>query len=124
MALTPGTRGRRPGDDEVHRITSAPRSHADDQHSRVVQYLVSMTVRAACLVLAFVVPGPLRWVFIAGAVLLPYVAVVLANAGREAAPPPPETPTPRPYGSMGTGPGRSGRERPHEPGNESDPRDT
>lgn len=93
MARNPGTRGRRPGDDEVHRITSAPRSHADDQHDRIVKYLVSMSIRAVCLVLAVVVPGPLRWVFVAGAVILPYVAVVLANAGREGTPPPHEAPT-------------------------------
>ncbi len=41
-----------------------------------------MSIRAVCIVLAFVVPGPLRWVFIAGAVVLPYVAVVIANAGQ------------------------------------------
>jgi len=101
VARTPGTQGRRPGDDEVHRITSAPRSHADDQHARIVKYTVSMTIRAICLVLAFVVTGPLRWVFVAGAVLLPYVAVVLANAGRESTPPPPEAPTAQPYGTLG-----------------------
>jgi hypothetical protein len=31
-------------------------------------------------VLAIVTSGPLRWVLVAGAVFLPYVAVVLANA--------------------------------------------
>jgi Flp pilus assembly protein TadB len=112
VARNPGTRGRRTGDDEVHRITSAPRSHADDQHSRIVKYMVSMSVRAVCLVLAFVVPGPARWVFVAGAVLLPYVAVVLANAGREATPPPPEAPTVVPYGSLGPAPGRDPRDDP------------
>lgn len=93
----------------MHRITSAPRSHADDQHARIVKYTVSMAIRAVCLVLAFVVPGPLRWVFVAGAVLLPYVAVVLANAGRESTPPPHEAPTARPTGALGPGPGDIGR---------------
>lgn len=88
----------------MHRITSAPRSHADDQHARIVKYTVSMSIRAVCLVLAVVVPGPLRWVFVAGAVLLPYVAVVLANAGREATPPPHEAPTVLPYGTLGSAP--------------------
>ena len=100
MTRIPGTRGGRP-DDEVHRITSAPRSHADDQHARIVKYTVSMAIRAVCLVLAFVVPGPLRWVFVAGAVLLPYFAVVIANAGREPSLPPPEAPTQLPLGSIG-----------------------
>jgi Flp pilus assembly protein TadB len=75
---------------DVHRITDARRSHAEDQHDRMVKYTVSMSIRMVCLVLALVVTGPLRWVFIAGAVLLPYVAVVIANASREQAPPPPE----------------------------------
>ncbi len=44
------------------------------------RYLISMAVRTVCVVLAVVVAGPLRWVFIAGAVILPYVAVVMANA--------------------------------------------
>ncbi len=49
----------------------------------MVRYAISMAIRTVCVVLAVVVDGPLRWVFVAGAVLLPYVAVVLANAGRE-----------------------------------------
>ena len=40
-----------------------------------------MTLRTLCFVGAVAVgPGILRWVLIAGAVFLPYVAVVLANA--------------------------------------------
>ena len=42
-----------------------------------------MAVRTACVVLAVLTDGPWRWVFVAGAIGLPYVAVVLANAGRE-----------------------------------------
>lgn len=87
---------------DVQRITSAPRSHADDQHSRFVKYTVSMSIRMVCLVLALVVTGPLRWVFIAGAVVLPYVAVVLANASREQAQPPPDAWT---LGARELGPG-------------------
>ncbi len=44
------------------------------------RYLVSMLIRTVCVVLVLVVEGPLRWVFIVGAVVLPYVAVILANA--------------------------------------------
>jgi hypothetical protein len=78
-------RERRSADD-VHRITDAKRSHSDDQHARIVKYSVSMAIRAVCLVLALVVTGPFRWVFITGAIVLPYVAVVIANAGHEQAP--------------------------------------
>lgn len=64
-------------------ITSARRALQDDVDQRTHRYLVSMGIRTACLVLAVVIEGPLRWVFLAGAIVLPYVAVVLANAGRE-----------------------------------------
>lgn len=84
-------RRRAPADPaQVHRITDARRPHADDQHDRFVKYTVSMSIRMVCIVLALVVRGPLQWVFIAGAVVLPYVAVVIANASREQAPSPPE----------------------------------
>jgi hypothetical protein len=39
-----------------------------------------MTIRVICIVLAMVVQGWLMWVFFAGAILLPYFAVVIANA--------------------------------------------
>jgi hypothetical protein len=65
---------------EVYRITGAPRSHTDDLNRRVNRYLISMAIRTACVVLVFVVHGPLRWIFVVGAVFLPYVAVLFANA--------------------------------------------
>jgi hypothetical protein len=40
-----------------------------------------MGIRTVCFVLAIVTTGPLRWVLVSAAVFLPYVAVVLANAG-------------------------------------------
>jgi len=76
---------------EVHRITGVAPSRSQDLDRRVNRYLISMAVRTACVVLVFVVPGPARWVFAAGAVFLPYVAVLFANASgapREAGPPP------------------------------------
>jgi hypothetical protein len=44
------------------------------------RYLISMAIRTVCVVLAVFVGGPMRWVFIAGAVFLPYIAVIMANA--------------------------------------------
>jgi hypothetical protein len=64
----------------VVRITSAPRSHTEDINRRINRYLVSMTIRTACVVLIFVVHGPARWVAAAGAIFLPWIAVMLANA--------------------------------------------
>lgn len=80
MAARTGRSSRGRGD-EVVRITTARESADQDRHTREVRYLVSMGVRVGCFVGAILVgPGWLRWVLVAGAVLLPYVAVVMANA--------------------------------------------
>ncbi|MGI8577824.1 MAG: DUF3099 domain-containing protein [Nocardioidaceae bacterium] len=60
-------------------ITSARRSRSDDIKHRQTRYLISMGIRTACFVLAVLTPSPYRWFFVAGALFLPYVAVVLAN---------------------------------------------
>ena len=63
------------------RITTAARSRREEIAARQRRYLISMGIRTLCVIGAVVVgPGWLRWVLIAGAVLLPYVAVVMANA--------------------------------------------
>ncbi|WP_422391834.1 DUF3099 domain-containing protein [Arthrobacter sp. N1] len=50
--------------------------------TRMIRYTVSMSIRLVCFILVFVVPyGWLSWVMIAGAVFLPYFAVVVANGG-------------------------------------------
>jgi hypothetical protein len=71
----------------VHRITQAPEALAVDQSRRERRYLAQMGVRVLCFLLAVTlwnhVPAAVSWVLIAGAVVLPYVAVLLANAGRE-----------------------------------------
>lgn len=64
-------------------ITSAQRALSDEQAGRTRKYLISMGIRTACVIGAIFVPGWPRWVLIAGAVVLPYLAVVIANAGRE-----------------------------------------
>jgi hypothetical protein len=70
---------------EAVRITTAPRSRADDIAARQRRYVYSMGLRTVCFVGA-VVAGindvdVLMWVLLVGAVFLPYVAVVMANAG-------------------------------------------
>jgi Protein of unknown function (DUF3099) len=67
----------------VYQITSARPGVRDDVDSRTRRYLFSMAVRTACFIGAVVAHGWLRYVLIAGALVLPYLAVVLANAGRE-----------------------------------------
>jgi hypothetical protein len=69
--------------DPVHTITQAQRALSAEQAGRTRKYLISMGIRTACVLGAIVVPGWPRWVLLAGAVILPYLAVVIANAGRE-----------------------------------------
>jgi Flp pilus assembly protein TadB len=80
--------GQPPSHDEVFRISGAPRALSDDVDGRTRRYLWSMAVRTLCFllcVLFWVVLDQkvLASIFLVGAVLLPYVAVVIANAGRE-----------------------------------------
>ncbi len=71
----------RQNDESSVRITSARRSREEDLAMRQRRYLISMAVRVLCFVGAIVVgPGWLRWVLVLGSVVLPYLAVVLANA--------------------------------------------
>ncbi len=66
-----------------HRITSAGLALSEEQVSRQRKYFISMMIRTACFILTIVLPSPYRWVALFGAVTLPYIAVVIANAGRE-----------------------------------------
>lgn len=70
-------------DESVHRITTAQTGLSTEQRARTKRYLISMSIRTACFIAAVVASGWLRWAFLAGAVFLPYIAVVMANAGRE-----------------------------------------
>ncbi|MBT0772408.1 DUF3099 domain-containing protein [Kineosporia sp. J2-2] len=68
----------------VHSITGAVSPHSDDLDARIRRYLISMSIRVVCVVLAIVIHARWGhwswWIFAAGAVILPYVAVVMANA--------------------------------------------
>jgi hypothetical protein len=68
--------------DAPQSVTSAPESRTADQVRRLKQYLLTMGIRTACFVLLVVIHHPVRWVFAAGAVFLPFFAVVAANAVR------------------------------------------
>ena len=67
------------------RITSAAAPLSDDIAARSRRYLIQMGIRLACFLGAVLIDHWTRWVLLVGAVVLPYVAVVLANAGRERA---------------------------------------
>ena len=64
------------------RITTASTSRDEDIAARQKRYLLAMGFRTVCFVAAiFVTETWLRVVLIIGALVLPYVAVVMANAG-------------------------------------------
>jgi hypothetical protein len=71
--------------DAVQSATALPTSPEEDRKHRMRAYSIAMSIRMACLILVFVVPGWLKIVFGIGAVVLPYVAVVLANVGAKGA---------------------------------------
>ena len=64
-------------------ISSAKYGHSDEIPGRMKKYLISMIIRTACFIGAIFTEGVLRWVLIAGSLILPYIAVVVANAGQE-----------------------------------------
>ena len=78
MASTPGA-----GENEVYDVTSAPKALSSDLSSRQKRYFISMMIRTLCFILTVILPSPFRWFALFGAVTLPYIAVVIANAGRE-----------------------------------------
>lgn len=63
-------------------VTNAPENLRDEQKGRIQRYLFTMGIRTLAFVLAVLTEGPVRWVFVALAVFLPYVAVVAVNAVR------------------------------------------
>ncbi|WP_433677415.1 DUF3099 domain-containing protein [Microbacterium gorillae] len=68
-----------------HSATSLPRSPQDEAASRLKRYAITMGIRIACFLLMVLIQpyGWWSWVFAAGAIFLPYIAVVRANAGEE-----------------------------------------
>jgi hypothetical protein len=51
---------------------------------RMIKYAVAMGIRLVCLLLVFVVDGWFKIIAIAGAVFLPWIAVVIANGSDKA----------------------------------------
>jgi flagellar basal body-associated protein FliL len=61
-------------------VTSLDISPEEERKSRMIKYTIAMSVRVVCIVLAVMVQGWLMWLLFAGAIFLPYFAVVIANA--------------------------------------------
>jgi hypothetical protein len=68
-------------------VTSAQPGRSEDLDSRIVRYAWMMSIRIVCFVLAVLTPSPWRWLFVVGAIALPYFAVVLANTQRSSTQP-------------------------------------
>ncbi|MFI2639446.1 DUF3099 domain-containing protein [Streptomyces sp. NPDC018610] len=82
------------GGAQVFRITGARTGLQEDVRGRQRRYVISMTIRTASVLLAVALWNVERYVAIVALVLgavLPYIAVVIANAGRENAPGLPST---------------------------------
>lgn len=80
---------RKHSDPEVFRISGARTGLTDDIRGRQRRYVISMAIRTVSVILTVVlwnVERPLAWATLVVGALLPYVAVVLANAGRENTP--------------------------------------
>lgn len=76
-------------------VTSVPHAREDADRRSVRTYIVTMGIRTLCFALAVLVT-PYGWhtaAFAVGAIILPYIAVVIANAGRSMTTPPVELPT-------------------------------
>lgn len=76
--------GRFSSDPEVHSITDAAGAHSEDMRQRMIKYALAMGIRMVCLVLIFVVDGWFKIIAVAGAVFLPWIAVVIANGNDKA----------------------------------------
>ncbi|CAL9396001.1 MULTISPECIES: DUF3099 domain-containing protein [Streptomyces] len=87
-------RKQRGGGAQVFRITGARAGLQEDVRGRQRRYVISMTVRTISVILAATLWNVERHVAIVALVLgavLPYIAVVIANAGRENTPSLPST---------------------------------
>ena len=62
-------------------ITTLPESPDDERRRRMVRYGIAMGIRALCIIACLFVRGWWLLIPVAGAVILPYLAVVLANVG-------------------------------------------
>ncbi|TFD45626.1 DUF3099 domain-containing protein [Cryobacterium frigoriphilum] len=75
-------------------ITSLPLSPEEERRRRMIKYSLAMGVRVVCILLMLVAQGWWLLLCALGAIVLPYVAVVIANVQVS----PPQAPVLRPGG--------------------------
>lgn len=77
-------RRRRRGEEGSYSITATPEAHSQDMGRRMVVYSIQMLLRVVCLVVLVAVDSwAVRAVCLAGVVVLPWSAVLLANVGAD-----------------------------------------
>lgn len=64
---------------QTQNITSMAESAEEERRHRTRQYLLTMAIRTVCVMLMLFVRGPWLFVVAAGAIFLPWIAVVIAN---------------------------------------------
>ncbi|EFG48296.1 hypothetical protein HMPREF0183_0418 [Brevibacterium mcbrellneri ATCC 49030] len=68
--------------EQTVRVTDAQHSHEAESNGRMRQYTVLMAIRLTCFFVAALTSGWVRWTAAAGAIVLPWVAVTIANTVR------------------------------------------
>ena len=68
--------------EQTVRVTDAQHSHEAESNGRMRQYMVLMAIRLACFFVAALTSGWVRWAAAAGAIVLPWIAVTIANTVR------------------------------------------
>ncbi len=72
---------------QVHLVTQARRPMSEDIRYRQQRYLIMMGIRTLCFAVAVIMfANHLGWLVLipaVGAILIPYIAVIFANGGRE-----------------------------------------
>lgn len=68
--------------EHVVRVTDAQHSHEVESAGRMRRYLILMGIRMVCFIVAAFTTGWVRWTAAAGAIVLPWIAVVVANTVR------------------------------------------
>jgi Protein of unknown function (DUF3099) len=67
---------------QILSATSLPPSPDEERRGRMIKYTIAMSLRFVCFFVALAISFPPTWwtlIPVAGAVILPYVAVVIAN---------------------------------------------
>ncbi|WP_096381233.1 DUF3099 domain-containing protein [Aurantimicrobium minutum] len=64
---------------KLQSATTLPPSPADERRIRMVKYTIAMSIRMVCIIGMLFVSGWWLVVFAAGAIVLPYFAMIAAN---------------------------------------------